>query len=404
VDNASYFEQLVGSLSRIAGHSYYPGKEEAVERCLEEIEEIRLSGQISAEQSATLRELLLGEESSGLMEGDLRQPPPWGEAAMPSRVAIACQGDGSHAAFAAGVLQGLLEQDGDSNQIAALSGIAYGSICALLAWDGLLRGDPQRAVDQLRGFWHDYAATSLFDVFLNGSAQMAFQLRSMVAFPGLNPDDAGSWNRELLRRILEGRVDFAEARSMAGDEDVPGLVVGAVDGSGETRAFHGPQIDADQIIASATLPGTLAAVAREGRIRGDGLLLHNPPIRELTDFGPEELWVIQVIKSTRKGSCRTAGDPADHHEWTGRLLLEQELRFLETINGLLGRGLLIGGGYRQIEVHRIVMEHDLDPASKLDRSPSFLGHLMAHGRERAQQFLETRRCRLTRPSPTRSIR
>jgi len=44
VDKASYFEKLVGSLSRIASHSYYPGKEDTVEQCLVEVEEIRLSG------------------------------------------------------------------------------------------------------------------------------------------------------------------------------------------------------------------------------------------------------------------------------------------------------------------------------------------------------------------------
>ena len=49
MDKASYFEKLVGTLSRIASHSYYPGKEDAVEQCLEEVEEIRLSGQITAE-------------------------------------------------------------------------------------------------------------------------------------------------------------------------------------------------------------------------------------------------------------------------------------------------------------------------------------------------------------------
>ena len=42
MDKSSYFEKLVGSLSRIANHSYYPGKEDTVEQCLEEVEEIRL--------------------------------------------------------------------------------------------------------------------------------------------------------------------------------------------------------------------------------------------------------------------------------------------------------------------------------------------------------------------------
>ena len=228
MDKASYFEKLVGTLSRIASHSYYPGKEDAVEQCLEEVEEIRLSGKITAEQSAILRDLLLGEEPFCLVEGALREQSRSSETAMPTKIAIACQGDGSHAAFSAGVLQGLLEQNGDYCEIAALGGMSCGSICALLAWDGLLRGDPQRAVDQLQGFWQDYSATCLIDNLLNYSAQMAFHLRSMVAFPCLIPYFP-ALSQDQLRRMLERRVNFAEARSMAGNEDAPGLVVGAVD-------------------------------------------------------------------------------------------------------------------------------------------------------------------------------
>ncbi len=400
MDKASYFEKLVGTLSRIASHSYYPGKEDTVEQCLEEVEEIRLSGRITAEQSATLRELLLGEEPFYLLEGAFREQSRSSETAKPTKIAITCQGDGSHAAFSAGVLHGLLEQDGDYGEIAAIGGISYGSICALLAWDGLLRGDPQRATDQLQGFWQDYSATCLIDTFLNYSAQMAFHLCSMVAFPGLSPY-LFSLSQDQLRKMLERRVNFAEARSMAGNEDAPGLLVEAVDVHGAIEAFRGPQISADHILASATIHRLFSAVALCGRTQGGGLLLQNPPIRELTDFGPDEIWVIQVIKSTRKGLSRTAGDLSDHYELTSSLLLEQELRFLQKINGLLDRGMLIDSGYRHIEVHRIIMEHDLDYSSKLDRSPSFICRMMAYGRERAKQFLEKRKCGLSRRSPAR---
>lgn len=402
MDKASYFEKLVGSLSRIASHSYYPGKEDTVERCLEEVEEIRLSGQITAEQSATLRELLLGEEPLCLLEGALREQSRGSETAKPTKIAITCQGDGSHAAFSAGVLQGLLEQDGDYGEIAAIGGMSYGSICALLAWDGLLRGDPQRATDQLQGFWQDYSATCLIDTFLNYSAQMAFHLRSIVAFPGLSPC-LPSLSQDQLRKMLERRVNFAEARSMAGNEDAPGLLVEAVDVNGAIEAFHGPQISADHILASA-IHRLFSAVALDGHSRGEGFFLQNPPIRELTNFGPDEIWVIQVIKSTRNELSRIAGDLSDHYELTSSLLLEQELRFIQKINGLLDRGMLIDSGYRHIEVHRIIMEHDLDYSSKLDRSPSFICHMMAYGRERAKQFLDKRKCGLSRRSPTRLMK
>ena len=128
MDKSSYFEKLVGSLSRIASHSYYPGKEDTVEQCLEEVEEIRLSGRITAEQSATLRELLLGEEPFCLLEGALREQSRSSETAKPTKIAITCQGDGSHAAFSAGVLQGLLEQDGDYGEIGAIGSMLWGHL------------------------------------------------------------------------------------------------------------------------------------------------------------------------------------------------------------------------------------------------------------------------------------
>jgi NTE family protein len=49
------------------------------------------------------------------------------------KVAIACQGGGSHAAFAAGVLRALLApQFRDRYQLLALSGTSGGAMCAAL--------------------------------------------------------------------------------------------------------------------------------------------------------------------------------------------------------------------------------------------------------------------------------
>jgi len=219
----------------------------------------------------------------------------------------------------------------------------------------------------------------------------------MVAFPGLSPC-LPALSQDQMRKMLERRVNFAEARSMAGNEDAPGLIVEGVDVHGAIEAFRGPQISADHILASATIHRLFSAVALDGHSQGEGLLLQNPPIRELTDFGPDEIWVIQVIKSTRNELSRRAGDLSDHYELTGNLLLEQELRFIQKINGLLDRGMLIDSGYRHIEVHRIIMEHDLDYSSKLDRSPSFICRMMAYGRERAKQFLDKKKCGLSRRS------
>ena len=139
LDNTIYFEKLVESVTRIVRHAYYPGKDEAIELCLEEIDDLQDMGRITLEQRAALRELLLGQEDRGLVEGVIREREHPEAIEGGERIAVFCEGAGSLAAFSAGVLQGLLEHAGDHGEIVALGGTAFGSISALLAWDGLLR-------------------------------------------------------------------------------------------------------------------------------------------------------------------------------------------------------------------------------------------------------------------------
>ncbi len=395
MDNASYFQKLMGSVTRIARHSFYPGKEEAVELCLGEIEELRECGRITDDQLASLRELLLGEEPFCLLEGVIREREHPEQLPGQDRIALLCQGTGSHAAFTAGVLQGLLEQAGSDGQIAALAGTSFGALCALLAWDGLLRGGPEQAVDQLEGFWGDYAAASLVDALLNYSAQMVLHLRAMVPLPVVGLHEVTALGPDQLRRLLERRVDFALARSLAARQGAPGLVVGIADAHGVFEVCRGPEVSAEMMQAASgvLLPDPMAML--QTCPRPEGRSFAGSPIRELAGFKPSEIWLIQVNKVGRQRSSTAASHTLDLIELAGNLVLEQELRFIQTINTLLQRGTLIDGGYRPIEVHRIVMEHDLDDASKLDHSAGFLHGLMTYGRERAAQFLEKRAQRLS---------
>ena len=67
------------------------------------------------------------------------------------RVAIACQGGGSHTAFTAGVLGRLFADDVLSKyRVVGLSGTSGGAICAMLAWSELIGDDPTRAGRMLR--------------------------------------------------------------------------------------------------------------------------------------------------------------------------------------------------------------------------------------------------------------
>ena len=58
--SSNYFERLVTSVERIARHAYYPGIDEAIEQCLEDIDELMHAGRITAEEREALRVVLLG--------------------------------------------------------------------------------------------------------------------------------------------------------------------------------------------------------------------------------------------------------------------------------------------------------------------------------------------------------
>jgi hypothetical protein len=58
--SSEYFERLVTSVERIARHTYYPGIDEAIEQCLEDIDELMHVGRITAEEREALRIVLLG--------------------------------------------------------------------------------------------------------------------------------------------------------------------------------------------------------------------------------------------------------------------------------------------------------------------------------------------------------
>ena len=60
MNSPDYFERLVVCVQRVARHAYYPGIDQAVDQCLEDIDELMHSGRITAEQRKALRFLLLG--------------------------------------------------------------------------------------------------------------------------------------------------------------------------------------------------------------------------------------------------------------------------------------------------------------------------------------------------------
>ena len=84
------------------------------------------------------------------------------------RVAIACQGGGSLAAFTAGVLKRLAAADLSSEfQLGGLSGASGGALSACVAWIELLKNGPAGVGKALESFWRDNTAQYPWELLSN---------------------------------------------------------------------------------------------------------------------------------------------------------------------------------------------------------------------------------------------
>ena len=324
------------------------------------------------------------------------------EQVEPIRVAIACQGGGSHTAFTAGVLGRLLQPDVMAgHEIVALSGTSGGAICALLAWSALVEGEPEKAESLLHGFWSDNSASTLPERMLNWWVLWAGQMANYVATPAVSPyvNPASVLALDQLRSLLERWVDFDRLNRSGADSAAPErplLVLGAVDVmSGVFKAFDSRrgEITADAVLASAAIPTLFRSVPVDGGLYWDGLFSQNPPVRDLLDARPDEVWVVQINPQERSTEPRTVAEIADRrNELAGNLSLYQELHFIEKIDQLLEEGELVGDRYRPVAVRIIEKARSeksrmLGATSKMNRDPAFLNGLIADGTATAGDFV-----------------
>ena len=316
--------------------------------------------------------------------------------AITRRVAIACQGGGSHTAFTAGALKKLLREkgaEGHEYEIVALSGTSGGSICALLAWYGLLMNDTNKASELLDSFWKDNSANSFQDRILNDWLLQTNRFFGNIGgMPTVSPylTPVSSWASDQLKGLLERHVDFGRIQGLIKPSS-PMLLIGTADVvSGEFKAFssYRDRINVDMILASAALPTLFKAVHTNGGVYWDGLFTQNPPVRELPDAKPDEIWVIQIDPQNRAAEPKTMPNIMDRrNELAGNLSLYQETYFIEKINEWVAEGSLSGTKHSVIEVKWIEMLWELDSESKLNRDPQFIQRMMAYGEDQAEAFL-----------------
>ena len=197
------------------------------------------------------------------------------------RVAIACQGGGSHTAFAAGVLKRLLTEKLERYEIVAISGTSGGAICALLVWYALLKDDRGEAIRLLDSFWQSIAANSPEDLILNDLFVATNRLRGAVVTPEVSPYLYPEWGKDRLKELLEGLVLFEEIRQLV-TASSPKLLIGAVEvRSGEFEVFRNAEVTVEKVLASCAIPTLFRSVQiDEDGVYWDGLFSQNPPIRD----------------------------------------------------------------------------------------------------------------------------
>ncbi|WP_276261429.1 patatin-like phospholipase family protein [Haloglomus litoreum] len=322
-----------------------------------------------------------------------------GVAADGANVAIACQGGGSHTAFTAGVLRGLLRNWREDDTLVGLSGTSGGAVNAVTAWYGLTTAGSGRACDLLDAVWDDIAAETPTERWTNDSFVWLNRVEaSGFPVPRVSPyylPSAKRAQRE-FREVIERHVDFATIRDLCDRGDYPHLVVGTVDiNGGEFETFTDQDITAEAVLASAAVPELFPAVEIHGHYHWDGLFSQNPPVRDLMHVAPErkpdELWVVQINPQDREGLPTSPDEIADRrNELSGNISLNKELRFIEQVNDWVAAGRLPESEFSQTTIRRIELDQRFDQPSKLDRSRDFLIDLMDRGEAKAEAFLAGR--------------
>ena len=312
----------------------------------------------------------------------------------PTKVAVACQGGGMHAAFAVGVLKAILENVNDEAKhgfkLAGLSGTSAGALCALMTWYGLApkkgvsgSGKPAEAIKKLEHFWQDFVARTGAESLLNtftfgalkaeelevpllGLSARVFGINPYAAgynalaacLPGLGvrkqyfdliellgdtcpalKDNTINWEK-VETRLLIGASEVVKGLETVFDSDINKGLQSENRGMRDTTKYWRQQLplSLEGVAASGTLPAFREAQRIDNGHYWDGLYSQNPPVREfiagreITDI-PDEVWIVRINPQQWPYPPATNKDIEDRqNELMGNLSLNKELDTIMKVN------------------------------------------------------------------------
>ena len=311
---------------------------------------------------------------------------------------LALQGGGSHGAFTWGVLDRLLE-DGRL-RIAAVSGTSAGAMNAVALADGWQRGGAEGARLKLAEFWRAVARKGRFSPVQRMPWDILWGNWSIENSPGflwfdamsrmISPYAANPLNINPLREVVEREIDFRNVRACKAID----VFVSATNvETGQGRVFHGDDVTADAVMASACLPQIFRAVEIDGVPYWDGGYGGNPAVTPFFAANDvHDVLLVQINPVVREGAPRTATEIQDRvDEITFNAALIRELSIVEGINRMIAEGKAPPAGTRGLLMHRIDADEalkDLAAASKLNAEWAFLEYLRDLGRTTASDWLE----------------
>ena len=336
-----------------------------------------------------------------------------------TKIAIACQGGGSHTAFTAGVLQHFLTEGVHKNyDLVGLTGTSGGAICATAALYGLTKvgqgwDEPPHKI--LVDFWRANAAQTLEEKLFTEMTGMYMRIAESGKVPVLPPNpyrDEMALNlvkpffsrKEFLdfRALLESYIDFDELQSLI-KEDSPRLLLGAVNIlTGRFKTFDSKvpgEICVDALLASAAVPTVFKAVHIGQELYWDGLFSQNPPIHQLFDTEPDkrpdEIWVIMINPLEMDEEPTTTAEITDRRNTlAGNISLYQEISFVKRVNRWIEEGYFRPekvGELKPVEVRIISisksLRDNLTYSTKLSRDSEFIENLLQDGQVQAAAFL-----------------